>query len=405
MTSTRHERQTDMTETLSKARIERLHDILAGHVERGAVPGLVSLVSHRGDVHVDAIGTAAVGAAKPVGHDTIFRIASMTKPVTAVATLILVEECALRLDDPVDQFLPELADRRVVRTIDAPVDDTVPARRPITTRDLLTFCFGHGMYFGPCPVNDAAAAIGLGMGPPQPALSPDPDEWLQRFSTLPLLAQPGERWLYNTGSDILGVLVARASGQSFSEFLRERIFEPLGMDDTGFEVAADDIERFTTSYLTDPETRTLSVFDEPDGQWSAPPPFASGAGGLVSTADDYLTFADMLLRGGGPILSRPSVEAMVTDHLTPQQHAIGGMGPDDFATRGWGFGVAVVTRHASPAEPVGQYGWDGGLGTMWRNDPSEEMVSILLTNASFAGPTMPAVCADFLTGAYAAIVD
>jgi CubicO group peptidase (beta-lactamase class C family) len=394
-----------MSDALSKDRLERMHEILANHVDAGAAPGLVSVVSRRGDVHVDTIGTTVVDGDTAVQHDTIFRIASMTKPVTAVATLVLLEECVLRLDDPVDALLPELADRRVVRTIDAAVDDTVPANRPITVRDLLTFRMGFGGYFGPCPVNDAAASLGLAMGPPQPAEPPEPDEWMRRFSTLPLMAQPGERWLYHTGADILGVLIARASGQPFAEFLRERIFDPLGMDDTGFFVPADDIDRFATSYTTDPESGALTVYDEPTGQWSAPPAFPSGGAGLVSTADDFLTFADMLLRGGAPIISRPSVETMTSDQLTPAQHAIGGFGPDDFVASGWGFGVGVVTRRDSPSAPVGQYGWAGGLGTLWDNDPTDQMTTILLTNAAFTSPTMPAIGADFMTAAYAAIND
>jgi len=322
-----------------------------------------------------------------------------------VAVLILLEECAIRLDDPVERLLPELGDRRVVRRIDGPVDDTVPAHRSITVRDLLTFRMGFGGYFGPCPVHDLATTLGLGVGPPRPALAPDPDEWMRRFSTLPLMVQPGERWLYHTGADILGVLVARASGRPFEEFLRERIFEPLGMKDTSFAVAGADLGRFATGYVTDPQTGGLELFDEPGGQWSTPPAFRSGGAGLVSTAPDFLAFAQMLLRGGAPLLSRPSVEVMTTDHLTPAQKALSGFYPDDFDARGWGFCVGVTTRRDHPAAPVGQYGWDGGLGTVWRNDPSEDMVVLLLTNAAWTSPRPPPVALDFLTGAYAAIDD
>jgi CubicO group peptidase (beta-lactamase class C family) len=390
---------------LSKAGLDRLHDVLAHHVEQGAAPGLVSVVARKGDVHIDLIGTTAVDGNEPVREDTIFRISSMSKPVTAVATLLLLEECVLRLDDPVDELLPELAHRRVLTRIDAPVDDTVPANRPITVRDLLTFRMGFGGYFGPAPVNEVAASLELGVGPPQPALPPPPDEWMRRFSTLPLMCQPGERWLYHTGADVLGVLVARASGKPFDEFLRERIFEPLGMMDTGFHVDAAHIERFATSYSTDPETGALAVFDEPTGQWSTPPAFPSGGAGLVSTAPDYLAFAQMLLRGGAPLLSRPSVETMITDQLTDAQKAVSGFFPGDFDARGWGFCVGIATRREHPAAPVGQYGWDGGLGTIWRNDPSEEMATILLTNAAWSSPKPPMIAQDFLTGAYAAIED
>jgi CubicO group peptidase (beta-lactamase class C family) len=390
---------------LSNDRLSALHDIMAGHVEGGDASGLVSVVCRRGEAHIDAIGTSALGAGPAVGNDTIFRIASMSKPVTAVATLILVEECVLRLDEPVDRLLPELADRVVVRRIDGPVADTVPARRPITVRDLLTFRMGFGHYFGPCPVGAVAAALELGMGPPMPSLPPAPDEWMRRFSTLPLMGQPGERWLYHTGADVLGVLISRASGQTFETFLRQRIFEPLGMTDTGFSVPARKLDRLVTGYLTDPGSGALQLFDEPAGQWSTPPAFPSGGGGLVSTAPDFLAFAEMLLGGGAPLLSRPSVETMTTDQLTLAQKAVSGFFPDDFDARGWGFGVGVVTRRENPWGPVGQYGWDGGLGTIWRNDPSEQMITILLTNAAWTSPRPPAIAHDFLTAAYAAIED
>ncbi len=390
---------------LTRRGLAHLHDVTAGYVDRGATPGAVTVVSRRGNAHVDAIGRTAFDDGAQMQADTLFRISSMTKPVTAVATLVLLEECVLRLDEPVERFLPELADRQVVRQIDAPIDDTVPAHRSITVRDLLTFRMGFGAHFGPCPVSDAAAPLQIGMGPPQPALPPEPDEWMRRLSTLPLMCQPGERWLYHTGADVLGVLIARASGQPFEDFLRERIFEPLGMRDTAFFVPASDIDRLATGYATDPVTGTLELFDEPGGQWSAPPAFPSGGAGLVSTATDFLAFADMLIRGGSPIISRPSVETMTTDHLTPEQKAVSGFFPDDFDARGWGFGVGVVTRRDDPAAPIGQYGWDGGLGTIWRNDPSEQMVTMLFTNASWSSPRPPDIARDALTGAYASIGD
>ena len=241
------------TGALSAEGVTRLHEIMVGHVARGRAPGLVSIVSRHGDDHVDVIGSMATDGESPMRRDTIFRISSMTKPITAVATMILLEECVVRLDEPVDRLLPELADRRVVRRIDGPVDDTVAADRPITVRDLLTFRMGFGGYFGPCPVNDMAAPLQLSVGPPQPSLPPEPDEWMRRFSTLPLMCQPGERWLYHTGADVLGVLIARASGVPLERFFRERIFEPLGMRDTAFWVPAADVDRFATSYVTDPD--------------------------------------------------------------------------------------------------------------------------------------------------------
>ncbi len=355
---------------LSKARLGRMHDVMAGYVERGEVPGLVTLVSRRGEVHVDAIGMKAVGDSDPIRRDTIFRISSMTKPITAVATMILVEECKVRLDESVDRWLPELAERKVLKRLDGPLDDTVPAKRPITVRDLLTFRMGFGQ----------------------------------------MMAPPDEKWMYNTGSDVLGVLIARASGQPLEKFLRERLFEPLGMRDTGFSVPEASLNRLATSYWTDPTSGKLTVYDEPrDGQWSRPPAFPSGAGGLVSTIDDYLAFGQMMLSqgklGSERILSRLSVETMTTDQLTPEQKAASGLVPGYFDSHGWGFGVSVVTRRDDVATVPGRYGWDGGLGTSWSSDPREEMVTILMTQRAWTSPSPPDVCLDFWTSAYQTIDD
>jgi CubicO group peptidase (beta-lactamase class C family) len=399
---------------LSPARLRRMHDRLAGHVQRGAVPGLVALVSRRDDVYVEALGVKAVGGRDPMRRDTIFRIASMTKPITAAAALILVEEGKLRLDEPVDRLLPELADRKVLRRIDSPLEDTVPANRPVTVRDVMTFTLGFGIVFPPdrYPIQKVINDLQIvGFGPPNPSAPHTPDEWIRRLGTLPLMHQPGEKWMYNTGSYVLGVLIARASGQPLEAFFRERIFEPLGMKDTGFSVPAAKLDRLATSYWTNPTTGALELFDAPPAsQWSRPPSFPDGGGGLVSTVDDYLAFGRMLLNKGGHgrerILSRPSVETMITDQLTPAQKAAStALVPGYFDSHGWGFGVSVVTRRIDPAGPVGKFGWDGGLGTSWYSDPQEDMVTILLTQAAFTSPTPPAVVVDFWTSAYQAIDD
>jgi CubicO group peptidase (beta-lactamase class C family) len=399
---------------LSVPRLDRMRDVLGGYVERGEIPGLVALVSRHGYVHIDALGTlAADGGRGPVRRDSIFRISSMTKPVTALATMILVEECAIRLDEPVDRLLPELSDRQVLTSLDAPLDDTVPAARPITVRDLLTFTMGFGQVMAEpdaCPILAEAQERHIGLGPPQPSEFPPPDEWLRGLGELPLMYQPGERWLYSTGSDVLGVVIARASGQSFESFLHDRIFEPLGMVDTSFSVPAAKLDRFATGYGTDFQTGESLVYDEAaDGDWSRPPAFGSGAAGLVSTADDYLAFAQMVLSGGRHgdvrILSRPSVELMTSDQLTSAQKSKAALVPGFFDRYGWGFGVAVATRRTDAYASIGSYGWDGGLGSVWRNDPAEGMVTVLLTQQAWSSPDPPAVCRDFWTSAYAAIDD
>jgi len=398
---------------LSRKRLGRMHDVMAGYVERGEVPGLITLVSRRGEVHVDAIGTMAYQGSNPIRRDTIFRISSMSKPITAVAAMILVEECKVRLDEPVDLLLPELAVRQVLKSLDGPLDDTVPANRPITVRDLLTFRMGFGQMMAPpdaYPILKAANEQQIGMGPPSPDMLPAPDEWIRRLGQLPLMHQPGEKWMYNTGADVLSVLIARASDQPLETFLRERIFEPLGMKDTSFSVPGDKLDRLATSYWTNFMSGKIEVFDTAKGgQWSRPPAFPSGAGGLVSTIDDYLAFGQMMLNNGKNgserILSRLAVETMTTDQLTPEQKAVSGLIPGYFDSHGWGFGMSVVTRRDDIASVPGRYGWDGGMGTSWYSDPSEEMVTILMTQQSWTSPNPPNICLDFWTSAYQAIDD
>ncbi|NOU91738.1 serine hydrolase [Paenibacillus sp. LMG 31456] len=394
---------------LSQERLGRMHDVMAGYVERGEVPGLVTLVSRSGEVHVDAIGMQAIGGSDPMRRDTIFRIASMTKPITAAAAMILVEECKLRLDDPVDRLLPELANRRVLKRLDGPLDDTMPANRQITLRDLLTFRLGIGAIMAPpdqYPIQKAIAEAGLAPGPNPPQQSPD--EWMKRLGNLPLIHQPGEVWMYHTGSDILGVLIARAANQTLEEFFSERIFEPLGMKDTGFHVPAEKLKRLPPSYMTQRVTGALTLHDDPnDSRWGHPPAFQSGGGGLVSTLDDYLAFCQMMLGKGRygreRILSRPSVELMTTDHLTPEQKAEASIFFDDKSS--WGFGVGITTRRDSLATVPGRFGWDGGVGTSAYSDPKEDMVGILMTQRLMDSPLPPNVFVDFWTSAYQSVDD
>jgi CubicO group peptidase (beta-lactamase class C family) len=229
---------------------------MAARVAKGELPGLVTLVARGDAVHVDAIGKMAFGGGEPMRRDTIFRIASMTKPVIAAATMMLVEDGALALDEPVDRLLPELANRRVLRRVDGPVDDMVPAARPITVEDLLTFRMGYGMILEPTsdppfPIIEAARALPLMQGAPGRDVPVDPDTWMERFGSLPLMYQPGERWQYNVGSLVLGVLIARAAGQPLEAFLRTRIFEPLGMDETGFTLPVEQAHRLPAQYTAD----------------------------------------------------------------------------------------------------------------------------------------------------------
>lgn len=395
---------------LSSERLSRMRDVMARHVECGAVPGLVTLVSRRGETHVDAVGTTTVGGDEPMRRDTIFRIASLTKPIAAAAAMILVEECKLRLDEPVDRFLPELANRRVLKWLDGPLSDAVPANRPISTRDLLTLRmgFGHIMSPGEFPIMKAANERQLLTGYPKPQSLPSPDEWIARVGQLPLMHHPGERWMYDLGLDVLGVLIARVAGRPFDQFLRERIFEPLGMSDTGFHVPAGKRDRLAGCYVGNRETGALDLYDGiDDSQWRRAPAFPSGSGGLVSTVDDYLAFCQMMLNKGRHgrerILSRPSVELMTSDHLTPEQRAGADMFFGDHSS--WGFGMGVATRREGLSTTPGRFGWDGGLGTSAYTDPHEEMIGILMTQRLMDSPEPPRTFVDFWTSAYAAIDD
>lgn len=390
--------------------LRRLGRVMAGHIERDTVGGLAWLAARDGDVEVGTAGVLTRGEAAPVSRDSIFRISSMTKPIVAVAALVLVEECRIRIADPVDDLLPELAARRVLVDPYGPLEAaTVPARRPITVGDLLTFRLGLGIDFEapwPSPLFEAMNRLELGGGPPAPQGPPEPDEWMRRLATLPLLYQPGERWLYHVGADVLGVLIARATGQPLETFLRERVFEPLGMTDTGF--ATPHLDRLGTCYATNPETGERFVYDAPDGQWAKAPAFPSGGGGLVSTLDDMHAFGSMLLSGGllpggSRLLSRASVEAMTTDHLGVDR---GAPGPSPDRTQGWGYGVGVQVRNAGPGRPTGSYGWAGGMGSVWSNDPRERLVAVVLTTDAFATAfPPPAAIQDFFTCVYTALGD
>ncbi len=400
-----------MSDQSSPLRIQRMRAVLAGYIDRGEIPGLVALISRGDEVHVETLGALAFGGS-PMSRDAIFRIASMTKPVAAAAAMILVEECRLRLDDPIDDLLPELSDRKVLRRPDAVLDDVVPAKRAITLRDLLTFRWGFGavMVWPPVyPIQKAMEAAGLMPGPNSVDLTPD--EFMKRLGALPLVYQPGERWLYHTGSEVLGVLIARASGMSFADFLRERIFEPLEMKDTAFFVPAAKRNRFATTYMRDPATNDLKIHDDPNtGRWSNPPAFASGGGGLVSTADDYFAFCRMMLGKGiykrERILSPASVALMTMDHLTEGQkqgsELFFGDGNGGFKA-GWGFGMGVDTAKADLFSSPGRFGWVGGTGTTGYSDPSAGLVGILLTQRMMESPVLPRVMTDFWTLAYQAI--
>jgi CubicO group peptidase (beta-lactamase class C family) len=334
-----------------------LEDLLESAVKSGKVPGAAALVARGDEVEI-----ASVGELEP---DSIVRIASLTKPITAAAVMLLVEAGLVAFDDPIARWLPELASPDVVRTPQSAIDDVVPASRPVTVEDVLTSRAGWGF-----PSDFSLPAV-VELFEKLPVFEPreTPEEWVATLSRVPMLRQPGEAWLYNTCSDVQGVLIARVAGQPLPEFLSERVFEPLGMSDTGFHVPAEKIDRVPAYHRSDTAAADDRALTEP-------PIFPSGAGGLVSTLADWHRFGRMLLAEGDGLLSPESVRSMTTDHLTQEQR--------DASTiflegAGWGFGGAV--------EADGRYGWIGGTGTTAHVAPPTATIGILLTQVQMTGPT------------------
>ena len=289
-------------------------------------------------------------------------------------------------------------------------DDTVPARRAITVRDVLTYRMGFGSVLAvpdTYPIQKLIRQYRIGGdGPPRPSEAPATDEWIRNLGSLPWMAQPGERWMYHVSGDVLGVLVERVSGQRLGAFMRERIFDPLGMKDTAFHVPSEKLERLPSCYVFDRQSNRLHIYDDAaDSAWRGEPPFESGGGGLVSTIGDYFAFCRMMLNKGRhgreQILSRAAVELMTSDQLTPEQRVgsevfFGGYGS-------WGFGIQVDIRRETIFHTPGRFGWTGGTGTSAYTDPARGMIGIVFTQRMMDSPEPPKVMTDFWTLAYGAL--
>jgi CubicO group peptidase (beta-lactamase class C family) len=396
---------------LSKERLRRLTDRMRAYVDNGDIIGAQTLIyRHGAEAHHDIIGWQDDEANTPLARDTIFRIASMTKPITSVAALMLFEEGKFGLTDPIERWFPELANRVVLRDPLGPLDDAEPARRPITILDLFTHRSGLASSLADIAGPIAGALRGLtdGLGL---RTRLGVDAWLSKLGELPLVYQPGARMNYGFSTDILGFLVARVSGMPFPDFLESRVFSPLGMTDTAFWVPPEKLGRLSLNYGSDWTTGARVLDDHPrDSRWATPPSVPSGAGGLVSTADDYLKFARLLLNDGeydgARLLSRKTVELMTTDFLTPEQRTHPFFGFNMWEGQGFGLGVSVVDNPAGMKTlcSVGQYGWGGAFGTYWFNDPEEEMVCILMIQRMFATAST-SIARDFTTLVYQAIDD
>jgi CubicO group peptidase (beta-lactamase class C family) len=392
---------------ISGPRLERLRQVIQRHVEAGRISGGVAAVLRNGKtVPLAPVGHMDVASRRPMQPDAIFRIYSMTKPVTSVAVMILVEEGRLRLSDPISAHVPELAGLQVLRDPTGPLEQVVPAEREITVRDLLTHTSGlSAAFMGKAPINAAYEALTgpLGRRKPQELAA-----FISGLARLPLVYQPGTKWNYGASTDVLGHLVAVVSGKPFDVFLRERIFGPLEMRDTDFWVPADKLDRLTANYRTG-EDGKLELFDAPPGSsYAQRPAFLSGGGGLVSTARDYSRFAQMLLNGGEldgrRILSRKTVEYMTIDQLTPGERAAPFLAIAA-AGSGFGLGFSVVDDAAGHGRigSNGSYGWGGAAGTHFWVDPQEKLACVVLVQNM--NPGVLALPADVETAVYQALTD
>jgi CubicO group peptidase (beta-lactamase class C family) len=392
----------------SSERLGRLTGAMQAHVDAGAVAGVVTLVHRRDEtVHSDVLGWQDEEAKIPMRRDTLFRVASMTKPIVSVAALMLVEEGKLRLGEPVDKFLPELAKRKVLRTPGSALTDVEDAVRPITLKDLLLHRAGIPyLLTAEGPMAEAIKEFNALVLPGDYTM----DDWIARLGALPLVYQPGLRWHYGMSTDVLGVLIQRASGMSFPDYLRTRIFEPLGMVDTSFWVPDDKLHRFGPAYTPDPKTGKRIVQDHPStSRWRNLKSFPSGGAGLVSTADDYLKFAKMILgrgkTGDTRLLSRKTWEMMTLDHLTPAERATPFLGLPFWTSMGFGLGLSIADNPTSQdwLGSPGRLGWPGAYGTWWVADPKEDLIALMMIQLYFgAGGTMRTDCE---TAIYQAIDD
>jgi CubicO group peptidase (beta-lactamase class C family) len=364
-------------------------------VDAGLLSGALTMVWRRGEVlQLNAIGYRDVEARIPMQRDTIFRIASMSKPVTTVAAMVLVGEGKMALDDPITRWLPEFADMRVLEDPEGPLDSTRPAGRLITVDDLLTHRSGLAYAFSVVgPLSRAYLRL---------PIRQDPDTWLAELTALPLVHQPGERMTYSHATDVLGIILSRIEGKKLHEVLAERIFEPLGMNDTGFFVTTEGRRRAATMYKLDENGNLChDVMGPPP---IAPPTFCQGGGGLLSTVDDYLRFARMLLAGGEAdgtrLLSTEAVRLMRTNRLTDDQRRQPFLGAPYWVGRGFGLGLSVVTDPVK-SRPLfgpggsGTFGWPGAYGTWWQADPTLDLILIYLVQNL---PTLSADAAAAVAG-------
>lgn len=391
---------------LSLKRLERVTAVLDDYIAAGEIAGAVSLIYRHGEVvHVSARGVQDLDTRAPMVRDTIFGLASMTKPVTAVAVMMLVEAGAIGLDEPVDRWLPELASPKVLDDPHGPLDEVHDAPRAITVRDLLRYTMGTGS-MGYAGISDEApiAQAHAQLRSRRDELTPD--QYLERLGAVPLVYAPGERFMYNTPSTVAGVLIPRVSGMGLDQFMETKIFDPLGMRDTGFVVPADKRARLASYYRAGEQPGTLVKVEDNETRYREPPVFPSASGGLVSTVDDYLRFARMLLQKGEVdgvrLLSRESVELMTTDQMPKEPHRRFFISDGFWRGAGFGLGLQVTTEWLDPGPSAGSFWWHGATGVQWTADPHEDLIFLRFIQRR-GGPR--GLGADYMEALYAAIVD
>ena len=385
----------------SPAKLALIPPMLQNVVDAGDLSGFVTLLFRKGEIaQVNAVGHRDIATKAPMTRDTLFRIASMTKPVTSAAALMLMEEGKLRLDDPITKWVPELADRRVLKNAEGLLDDTYPSPRDITIEDLFTHRSGLSYAFS--AVGPIAKAYDKALGDVLNS-NTTPDAWLKALATLPLLYSPGERFHYSVSTDVLGFIVGRVETKPFRDVLLERVFRPLGMPDTDFYVPKEKRARAATVYRQDQNTGVLNVL--PFAQHDAPPAFCGGGGGLISTADDYLKFACMLMNKGEfegrRYLKSETVALMATNRLTPAQRAIPFLGAIPmWDGMGFGLGVSIIDHPEKLGflgiGARGAIGWPGAFGTWWQADPANDLIILYLIQNSV--PLEPGAIATLAAG-------
>ena len=375
-------------------------EALKGVIDAGDLSGAVTLIWRKGQIaQVSMYGQRNVEADKPMTRDTLFRIASMTKPITSVAALMLMEEGKFKLSDPISKWAPEFANMKVLKVATGPVEDVYDSPREITFDDIFTH--RAGLAYGFTSIGPIAHAHQKALGDVL-SINTGPDAWMAALASLPLSYPPGERFHYSHATDVLGFLVGRIAGMPFRDFLMQRIFGPLGMSDTDFYVPPEKRDRAAVVYRFDDKLEGLEPVPFP--QYDTAPAFCGGGGGLISTVDDYLKFARLLLNDGEldgvRLLKAQTVKLMRTNRLTDEQRAIPFMGIPFWMGQGFGLGLSVITDPEKQAwmgaGSEGSFGWPGAFGTWWQADPREDMVMLYMIQNSM--PLGPEAAAQLATG-------